>query len=342
MYSKSLPYDTSRNIQSDLERSRRFGSGVYPDYSQASSSSSSRLANIAESRQVGSVSGNAVTANLASIVDGQNNSLASQPSSSTVTQPPVSYNLDLRNIISDLNTQDPFKAFILAPNVTEIEDAMYNAIACKDLPREVKEITLKWPSEQTRNLLGIISQDVLPEDMARLKRCFAVLKRVQFNSDEEPALGKDMTFLMQKYGKVALYRHVEAYTECCRKAWHYYNPGHTTNPPDHEIFHPTAEAMYKVIFHNITELVQPDNIWVEMVANGLFLKDTCRAVGRCLKIDTTINIPADSITETFASVYLNNNSSNIDKLRDIKITPCEGRDPPGFLDNLCDVICCTM
>ena len=348
MYSKSLPYDAAMNIQSDLERSRRFGSGVYPDYSSihpvcnniTNASVSSTLRNIHQTGKWNLSSPDSVAANLRAVVGGQNNTAAELPSSSTSAQPSAPYNLDLRNVFSNLNTRDPFQAFILEPRTSDIQDAMYNAIACKDLPLSVKKKPLEWPSEQARNLLGIISQDVIPEDRARLKKSFSQLARVQHNSNLEPDLGKDISFLLHKYGKAALYRHVEAYTECCRKVWHYYNPGHTTNPRDNVIFTPNTEACYRAIFDLVNKLSLPNQIWAEIVCNGVFFKDSCGALALTIKIDSKMQIPAESITETFDSVYLNNTSNltGINGQNDYEID--EGTDQQSIWERIAYVLCC--
>ena len=350
MYSKSMPYDSTINIQSDLERSRRFGSGVYPDYSSinpvcnniANASASPAQRNMHQSRQEGSSSRDSVAANLRAVIGDQNNTAAELPSSSGSTQPAAPYNLNLGNVFSNLNTRDPFQAFILEPRTSAIEDAMYNAIACKYLPLSVKEKPLNWPSEQSRNLLGIMSQDVLPEDMARFKRCFSLLEVVQKNTDKERPLGKDMNFLLQKYGKTALYRHVEEYTECCRKVWHYYNPGHATNPPDHVIFDPYAEACYQVIFTQINELLSDDEIWAGIICSGLFLKDTCGALALTLKIDPNIKIPAKSIKETFESVYLNDagHLTNASILNDLVIDSADDVNSQSIWERIASALCC--
>jgi len=350
MYSKSLPYDSTINIQSDLERSRRFGSGVYPDYSNmnpvrnniANASISPAQRNMHQSPQESSTSRDSVAANLRAVVGGQNNVVVESPSSSVGAQPSVSYNLNLRNVFSNLNTRDPFQAFILEPGTSAIEDAMYNAIACKDLPLSVKQKPLDWPSEQARNLLGIISQDVLPEDRARLKKSFSMLERVQHNSDKEPGLGKDISFLLHKYGKTALYRHVETYTECCRKVWHYYNPGHTTNPKDDVIFKPDAEVCYRALFSLINQLTLPNQIWGEIVCNGLHFKNSCGALGVTINIDPKMQIAAESITETFDSVYLNNtnNLNDVNNQNDYEIESDDGTDSRSLWKRIvCSVFC---
>lgn len=348
MYSKSLPYDATMNIQSDLERSRRFGSGVYPDYSSihpvcnniVNTSVSSTLRNIHQTGQWNLSSPDSVVANLRAVVGGQNNTAAELPSSSASAQPSAPYNLDLRSVFSNLNTQDPFQAFILDPRNSDIQDAMHNAIACKDLSLSVKQKPLEWPSEQARNLLGIISQDVLPEDRTRLKKSFSQLAKVQDKSILEPDLGKDISFLLHKYGKAALYRHVETYTECCRKVWHYYNPGHTTNPSDDVIFTRDAKICYDVIFYTINQLTLANKVWVETVCNGLHFKNGCGALAFTIKIDPKIQIPAESITETFDSVYLNNtrNLAGINSQNDYEID--EGTDPQSIWERIAYVLCC--
>ncbi len=350
MYSRSLPYDSNINIQSDLERSRRFGSGVYPDYSSinpvcnniANASASSAQRNMHHARQERALSRDSVAANLSTVVGSQNKTVTELPSSSTGTQPSVPYNLNLETVFSNLNTRDPFQAFILEPRTSEIEDAMYNAIACKNLPLSIQQKKLQWPSEQSRNLLGIMSQDILPEDRARFKRCFSPLEKVQYNSEIESSLGKDMNFLLQKYGKTALYRHVEEYTECCRKVWHYYNPGHATNPPDSDIFDPSAEACYKIIFTDINLVLDSSNVWAEIVCCGLFLKDTCGALALTLKIDPSMNIPAESIKETFDSVYLNNagNLTRASNFNDLVIDSAEGNDSKSIWELIASALCC--
>ena len=350
MYSRSIPYDSNIGIQSDLERSRRFGSGVYPDYSRVdqvhknitNASASPAQRNMHQTKQESTPSRDSVVANLRTIEGGQNNTAAELPSSSVSVQPSVPNNLDLRNMFSNLNMRDPFQAFILEPRTSEIEDAMYNAIACKYLPPSVKEKRLNWQSEQSRNLLGIMSQDILPEDSARFKRCIAVLDKLQYDSEKEPALGKDMNFLLQKYGKTALYRQVEAYTECCRKVWHYYNPGHTTNPPDHEIFDPYAEACYNIIFTQINELLSNNKIWAGIVCNGLYLKDTCGALALTLKIDPNIKIPAKSIKETFESVYLNDagHLTNASILNDLVIDSADDVNSQSIWERIASALCC--
>jgi len=350
MYSRSVPCDTNINIQSDLERSRRFGSGVYPDYSSinpvsnniANASVSSALRNMHQSGQGSSPSRDSVAANLRTVVGGQNNTAAELPSSSVNAQPPVPYQLNLAKVFANLNTRDPLQAFILEPRVSEIEDAMHNALACKDLPLSVKQKPLEWPSAQARNLLGIISQDVLPEDRARLKKSFAMLEKVQHNSDIEPALGKDISFLLHKYGKAALYKHVEAYTECCRKVWHYYNPGHTANPKDDVVFTSDAEFCYNVIFELINKLTLPNQIWAEIVCNGMYFKDACGALGLTIKIIPNKRIPAESITETFDSVYLNNTSRSpgVNNQNDYEIESDDGTDPRSIWERIACAVCC--
>lgn len=350
MYSKSLPYDSTMNIQSDLERSRRFGSGVYPDYSSihpvcnniANASVSSTLRNMHQTGQCNLSSPDSVAANLRAVVGGQNSTAAELPSSSAGAQPSAAYSLDLRSVFSNLNTRDPFQAFILNPRNSDIQDFMYNAIACKDLPLSVKQRALEWPAEQARNLLGIISQDVLPEDRTLLKKSFAMLAKVQHNSDIEPDLGKDISFLLHKYGKVALSRHVEAYTECCRKVWHYYNPGHTTNPSDDVIFTRDAKICYDVIFYAINQLTLANKIWAETVCNGLHFKNGCGALAFTIKIDPKIQIPAESITETFDSVYLNNtrNLIGVNGLNDYEIENDEGTDSQSIWERIAYGLCC--
>lgn len=350
MYSKCLPYDSTMNIQSDLERSRRFGSGVYPDYSSinpvsnniTNANASPALRNMNQTRQKSLSSRDSIAVNLRTIGGDQSNTATELPSSSVTVQPLLSNKLNLGNIFSNLNTRDPFQAFILEPRTSEIEDAMYNAIACKDLPLAVKEKPLNWSSEQARNLLGIISQDVLPEDRARLKRSFAMLEKVQHNSDKESDLGKDISFLLHKYGKVALYRHVEAYTECCRKVWHYYNPGHATNPPDHVIFSPSAEACYRVIFTLVNELTKPNEIWGVIVCGGVYLKDSCGALALTINIDRNMRIPAESIKESFDSVYLTNtdNLTGVNNLNDYEIESVNDIERQSIWSKIASALCC--
>lgn len=350
MYSKCLPYDSTMNIQSDLERARRFGSGAYPDYSSinpvsnniTNANASPALINMHQTRQNSLPPRDSIAVNLRTIVADQNNTATELPSFSVTTQPLSVNKLNLGNIFSNLNTRDPFQAFILEPSTSDIEDAMYNAIACKDLPLSVKEKPLNWQSEQARNLLGIISQDVLPEDRARLKRSFAMLEKAQNNSDKESDLGRDISFLLHKYGKAALYRHVETYTECCRKVWHYYNPGHATNPPDHVIFSPSAEACYRVIFNMINELTKPNEIWGVIVFGGIYLKNSCGALALTINIDRNIRIPAESIKETFDSVYLNNagNLTGVNNLNDYEIESANDTESKSIWTKIASALCC--
>jgi len=353
MYSNNLTTERYEIPTSDIERSRRYGSGIYPDYSRGypmqynivNAGVSPAKKNITQSQQEHFTSRDSVAANLRMITGSQDHVGTELSSSSIDTRPTVPYQLNLENIFSYLNTQDPFQAFILEPQTSSAQEAIYNAIACKDLPPSVREKELDWPSLEARNLLGMISQDVLSEDRARLKKSFAMLKKVQYNSEKESELGKDISFLLHKYGKIALYRHVETYTECCRKVWHYYHPGHVTHPKDDIVFTPSVEYCYRVIFGLINQLTQPNEIWGMMVCNGLRFKDSCSALALTIQYDSKIKIPPESLTETFDSVYLTRSRDlvNIHNQNNYEIEHADClNDTLTTWERVGKILCCSM
>ncbi|MCS3431534.1 hypothetical protein [Klebsiella sp. BIGb0407] len=265
------------------------------------------------------------------------------PSSSITIQPSAHPGLNLRGVVSNLNIHDPLKAFILEPAELSTREAIYDAIACKDLPLSVREKKLDWSSSQVRNLLGMISQDVHPEDQALLKTCFSLLKKVQHNTDMQPELGKKINFLIHKYGEAALYRHVENYEDCCRKVWHYYHPGHPSHPTDDEVFTSDAELAYRTVVPTISRLTKDDIEWIEIVANGYFLKESCCLLAASIKYDAKIKIPPESITETYDSVYLTreNGLANANNQNDYEIDNAECRnDTLTTWERTVNILCC--
>jgi hypothetical protein len=220
---------------------------------------------------------------------------------------PAPFRFNLSTVISDLNNSDPFQAFILNPGGSSIEDTMFRALACKDLPLYLRETVFdNWPMEQVRNILGILCKYILPEDKKLFYKLCSRLKKVEGDIYKETPVGKDVAMLLHKYGKEPLHRHVETYLECCRKVWHYYNPGHAANPSDDVIFIPSAVPCLAITHAALMRLIRPNQSWGDVTAIGLNFRNSCGALGAAINIDPAKKPSAESITETFASVYLDN------------------------------------
>ena len=268
------------------------------------------------------------------------NTLVTQPGVITTQPQAAPFGLNLTKILVDLNNIDPLRAFILNPNVAAKGTDLYEAIACQDLPVYIRELELEWKLKQIRNLLGIMCKYLNPEDRERFNNICSGFKAPEFDYKKECSVGKDLSFLLNKYGREALYKQVEIFTDCCRKAWHYHNPGHVDNPCDDDVFLPGAEACYKIIYGLVSRITSPDQPWELSICNGLYLKDTCTALGLSMKINHDTSLSAASITDTFESVFPNtgevfSNTWSPDEIEHMNRPDCQ-----DFLSNVFNVLCC--
>lgn len=324
MYSCSTSSDKTSNIpiqlaaeqlynqQAEINRSYFLGhtNSVSQCINNADITPANRALNKAPSRVLDAHG--TMTDNIKMISDYNTGSPASQHTaviSPAVSRQPqrAAYRLNLSEIFKELdnkNNEDPFKAFILNPQDISKGRDLFEAIACKDLPISLRKLPLDCKAQQIRNMLGIICKDILPEDRARLIQIYTGFKKDACDYNVEKEIAKNMSFLLHKYGKMALYRQVEIYTECCRKVWHYYNLDHTIHPDDNDIFTPSAELCYMVIHNLVNELTKPKQDWVGIFCDGLHLQDGCAALGATIKIDPAVSLSTELLTETFDDMLL--------------------------------------
>lgn len=296
------------------ERPELYGAGFHPEYSNSDPmrahiiSEATRAAVSAEERSryrgipENSVTHHSITESIRAMINGSDTAGTGSPHSSSA---PFGFNLS--TVISDLNNPDPFQAFILNPHNSAIVNAMFRAIACKDLPLYLREKELdSWQMEQVRNILGILCKDILPEDKKLFYKLCSRLKKVEGDINKEAPMGKDVAFLLHKYGESPLFRQLNAYLECCRKVWHYYNPGYAVNPSDDVIFTSSSVFCLETTRDALMRLIRPNQVWGDVTSIGYNFEKCCSALGFTINIDPAKKPSAASITETFASVYLNN------------------------------------
>lgn len=217
----------------------------------------------------------------------------------------VPFKLTLGKIIGNSDDEDPYQGFVMNPYNRAKAEGLYVAIACKDLPIYFRELQFDWRSAQVQNLLGMLCKDILPEDKKKFNKICLAFKKSTDNRYEQMAFTSDISYLLHKYGRKALYRHVGAYTECCRKAWHHYNQGEVKKPDDRDIFTADAEKCYKKLFHPINELTKPKQEWMEIIANGIYFRDYCSGLAAAIKIRTNPLRPALPVTEKFDNIFYN-------------------------------------
>lgn len=266
----------------------------------------------------------------------------------TVARPLTSLNqcdvaprrLNLSTTFTDLNNSDPLQAFILNPAVGGKGSDLFEAIACKDLPDSIRNLELDWKNKQIRNILGILSRELHSEDRERFYKICSGFKAVEDDYKMEGIVARDLSFLLNKYGKQALYRQVELFTECCRKTWYYHTPGHLGNTGDDDIFSPGAEACYVIIYKLINELTNPKQEWAGIVCDGLYFKDTCSALGATIKIDPNTQLSVASLNDTFESIF--------PKTENVLLHSFENDDAVsisssgGMLKNIMNIFCCNV
>lgn len=347
MYSSNLT-DRYEIPTSDIERSRRYGAGIYPDPMRGYPPVSQSIFNVRASpaqripfhnRQESPVPRGSIAANITTMTG------EILPSHSTDTQSSVPHAFNLERAFANLNVRDPFQGFILQPHDPSRQDAIYNTIACKDLPSSVREKELKFVYAEVRNLLGMIFLDVLPEDKPRLKRCFAMLKKAEYNLNREHELGKDVNFLMRKYGEVALLRHYENFAECCRKVWNYYNLGHANSLADEQLFTFRVSYYKQKAIDVIKKVINPGQVLIITATYGVYLSGICGQLACTIPYDAEINIPPESLTETVDSIYSarGNDLTNVNDQNDYEIEDAEClNDTLTTWERIEKILCCGM
>ena len=259
------------------------------------------------------------------------------------------FKLILGKIVGSSDNEDPYQNFIMNPYNRAKVEGLYVAIACKDLPSDFRQLCLDWRVSQVQNLLGIICKDVLSEDKVRFNKICSGFNKICSGSKSMPekhyeqmAFAPDISFLLHKYGKTALYRYVDIYSDCCRKAWQHHNQGGITSPDDKDIFTDAAELCYKQLYYPIHELTQPKQDWMQIITSGLDFKRCCSELASSLKISSTASCAIAPVTETFDNIFFNTtDDSNFSYITaDNRTGNSVESGTSSFLQRLVNIFCC--
>ncbi|MEB5957522.1 hypothetical protein MXE97_22695, partial [Escherichia coli] len=220
------------------------------------------------------------------------------------------------------NQDNAFLSFYRMPSQSHIAGQLFLDMAQENLSPDFNNAPLSKGGESIRNLLGIISGEVMPQDMGLFNDVCERLINAKGKEKDERNVAKDLSTLMSKYGEVALNKFISKYTEHCREAWRQHHVGHDADTHDEMIFHKDILACQAVLQKQIKTLIKPNQSWLTMKTHSKYFEHGCMALSKTLR-----NFDAGYLHQPLVEPVKDQPSSG------------EGGNAPEVVPNTTDLVC---